>query len=272
MFSKFRRIMQTICGIVIAVTLTAVIAGCVNPGTVTTFGENAEKDIKSDTKKEDIKKVADTEDKFNIFDRKNSAATSGEKEKDLDTKSDAQRENRHTEPRITKRPKETPTFEKMADGTIWYNNENSNYTFKFPGWMNKELTANGHIEFSGNPLGVVELPKEKTFSTDNFTMTVNFIPAPEGTTEEIEAWLANLTKNFDDTMSYNGWDFPVDAIADSGGPFARRALAPINDNGALEVILSYYSTPEIKNTAFLKKTKDAFGMIIYSATELYLSD
>ena len=131
MVSKFRRIMQTICGIVIVVILTTAIVGCVNPGT--TSGGEPIGDTVSDTKKEDAKKIADTKgNEPSIFNTQTSAQKREEDRDARDAKSTTQRENRHTEPRIEERPKETPTFEKMADGTIWYNNEKDNYTFKFP--------------------------------------------------------------------------------------------------------------------------------------------
>ncbi len=207
--------------------------------------------------------TVDTKDSINKPDAQNKRDSS-------DTKKEANKEKRRGDSRYTEESEEIPTFETMSDGTIWYNNEKDNYSFKFPGWMQKKIVKSGKIKLSGNALNATLLKSNDTFVTDSVTFDVNYLPLPEGA--DFDIWFAGLTKSFDDLLTYNGWSYKVDAPLDSGGPFMRRSYTSISDNGAIEVTFTYYSAPDVHDPAFQKKVEEAFGMINFSATELFLSN
>lgn len=193
-----------------------------------------------------------------------------EQQKDVPHKQDSSKEERRRDPRYTEEPEEIPTFEVMTDGSIWYNNEKDNYSFKFPGWMQKDFTKSGEIQLTGNALNATLLKKSDALATDSVTIDVNYLSLPEGT--DFDLWFTGLAKSSDDLQTYNNWSYKVDAILDSGGPFARRSYTSVSDNGAIEVTFTYYSSPDIHDPTFQKKVEEAFGMINFSATELFLSN
>lgn len=131
---------------------------------------------------------------------------------------------------------------------VWHNDEQYNYTFEFPSWLSVEMT----------PTANVKLTDGKTI------ITTNFIEKPKKA--DIDEWIQQQNKALTKTLSLQHWTMSVEMLPSIDGTFACRTLAQINDNGALEITLIYPST------TLPYKSKEAFGKVANTATELYLTD
>lgn len=85
------------------------------------------------------------------------------------------------------------------------------------------------------------------------------------------AWFDKFENQGDEKVAYNGYDFKLEAVADTEGPYTRRAYVPMAESGVLELTFTYSTTSGTLNESFEKKAKEGYYGVITSATELFLS-
>lgn len=245
--------MTSILGIYAIIVITAIVlTACVRVGEDT--NPNAPK----------VQQPAPVSDASNIKDsstKKDSSSTQQAKSETQNSASQSAENDNRRQPRYDE-PTQVSTFQTTGDGYIWYNNETFNYTLKFPEWMSKKIGPDENIILTGS--------ESKNSSADNFTVNVRFIEMPDNI--DSESWFNKLEAKEDQKVSYKGYSFKLEAVADTEGPYVRRAYVPLAERGALELTFTYSTTSETLNSAFEKKATEGYYTVINSASELYMSN
>ncbi len=212
-------------------------------------GSNADKDAGLKFKDDTAPQAASVSDA--------SAQQTKDRDSSSSSRTDTRRRARYDE------PFQVPTYQSTGDGYIWYNNEEFNYTLKFPEWMDKKIGTDGNIVLTGKATNNV-------VPVDRFTINARFIELPEGS--DSMSWFAKLENQGDQKVTYKGYTFKLEAVADTEGPYARRAYVPLAERGALELTFTYDTSGDKLNKSFEKKATEGYYGIINSATELFLSN